>query len=106
MFPQATDAFVDLVENPFQTLDVNSENFKTLERLNVILFDKTSHLSSVNDSRKVLICHGNLAMDKLQPKTNSLLQHLQRVVYHTGIWANSTQSRRNFFTAAIRLDKN
>jgi hypothetical protein len=51
-YDDVTEVFVDLVKRPFQQLDVNSPQFQKLERLTVIMYDKTSHLSSINQKRK------------------------------------------------------
>ena len=71
--------------------DVEDDHFKKMERLTVILYDKTSPLRSINDTRRELFCHKNRAMDKLPPTNDALLQHVRRAVYQAGIWMTSTQ---------------
>jgi len=65
--PSVTETFVDLAENPFQVLSVESENFKNLERFTVTMYSKTSPLTSVNEVRKELFCHQSQAMECLPP---------------------------------------
>ena len=62
----------------------------------LLLYDKTSPLTSVNEARKELFCKKNLAMDKLPPTQDALLQHLRRAVYQAGIWTTSTQTQQVF----------
>ena len=88
-----TETFVYLAGHPFQLLDVNDDRFKELERLTVIMYDKASPLSSVNETRRELFCQKNRAMDKLPPTNDALLQHVRRAVYQAGIWTTSTQTQ-------------
>ena len=59
----------------------------------VILYDKTSSLSSVSETRKELFCHKNRAMDKVSPTKDALLQHARRVVYQARVWTTSAQAK-------------
>ena len=93
-YKDVTDTFVHLANHPFQRLDVDADPFKKIERLTVILYDKTSHLSTVNDTRRELFCQKNRAMDKLPPTKDALLQHIRRSVYQAGIWTTSTQTQQ------------
>ena len=49
-----------------------------LERLAVILYDKTSPLNCINEAGRVLFCQKNRAKDKLPPTKDALLQHVRR----------------------------
>ena len=80
-YKDVTDTFVYLASHPFQRLDVDADPFQRLERLTVVLYDRTSHLSTVNETRRKLFCQKNRAMDKLSPTRDALLQHIRRVVY-------------------------
>ena len=62
-----------------------------IERLTVVLYDKTSSLSSANEAREELFCRKNRSIDNIPPTQNALLQHTQRAVYQAGIWTTSTQ---------------
>lgn len=93
-FQDVTDTFVYLATHPFQLLNADSEHFKKLERLTVVLYDKTTPSSSINQIRKELFCQKNRAMDKLPPTEDALLQHIRRAVYQAGIWTTSTQTQQ------------
>ena len=91
-FEDVTETFVYLAGHPFQLLDAEDGNFLKIERMTVILYDKTSPLSSVNETRRELFCHKNRAMYKLPPTKDALLQHTRRAVYQAGVWTMSTQT--------------
>ena len=57
----------------------------------MILYDKTSPLSFVNDARKDLFCRKSRSMDRIPPIQNALLQHSQQEIYQAEIWITSTQ---------------
>ena len=46
-----------IMENPFIAIELESHYFKLLERFTVVLYDKTSQLSTVNESRRELFSH-------------------------------------------------
>ncbi|KAK3889183.1 hypothetical protein Pcinc_006755 [Petrolisthes cinctipes] len=81
------------VEQGAKLLDVADEHFKKLESLTVILYDRTSPLSSINEARRELFCQKNRTMDKLPPTSDALQQHVRRAVYQAGIWTTSRQTQ-------------
>ena len=91
-FEDVTETFVYLTGHPFQLLDAEDGNFLKIERMTVIIYDKTSPLSYVNETRRELFCHKNRAMDKLPPTKDALLQHTRRAVYQAGVWTMSPQT--------------
>lgn len=91
-FEDVTGTFVYLASHPFEKLYLDSESFQKLERVTVILYDRTSSLSSVNETRKELFCQKNPPLEKLPPTQDALLQHIRRTVYQAGIWTTSTQA--------------
>jgi hypothetical protein len=50
--------FFMLQRIPSKSLDIESEVFQNLERLTVVLYDNTSPLCRVNESRKDLLARG------------------------------------------------
>jgi len=69
-----------MVKHPYQLLDVDSDLFQKLERLTVILYDRASPLTSINQTRRELFCYKNHAMEKLPSTQDALLQHIRRAV--------------------------
>ena len=87
-----TGAFKFITENPFTAIEVGSEHFKSLERFTVVLYDKTSQLSSVNEARRQLFCQRDKSMMEALPPTQAALeQHIKRAVYQGSIWATADQ---------------
>ncbi len=59
-----------------------------LERFVVLLYDCTSSLEHVNDSRKELFTKKGRAIDRLPPTQAALIQHIKRAAYQAGYcWA-------------------
>jgi len=50
---------VYLSANPFKNLDADSSHFASIERFIVVLYDRTSPLTSVNNAREELFCKQN-----------------------------------------------
>ena len=82
-----------LASHLFQLLDVDDDLSKKIEKLTIILYDETSSLRSINDTKRQLFCHKNRTMDKLPPTNDAVLQHVRRAVYQAGIWTTSTQTQ-------------
>ena len=83
--------FVYLASHPFEPLDSNCENFCKIERLIVLVYDKTSTSLSINQTRRELFCLKNVTMERMPPTQNALLQHMKRAVYQASIWVRSTE---------------
>ena len=66
-FPQVSNAFLLIANNPFYQVDLKSPYFQLLEHFTVIVYDKTSALKSVNEARKELFCKRNKSLEKLPP---------------------------------------
>ena len=56
-----------LSTHPFQQLQDDSTHFRNLERLVIIMYDKSSPLDSVNEARMDLFCKHNRAIENLPP---------------------------------------
>ena len=93
-YEEVTETLEFLADHPFEQLELGDELFKKLERLTVILYDKTSALNSVNEARKKLFCEDNRSMDRLPPTQDALLQHVRRAVFQAGIWTTSTEAQQ------------
>ena len=93
-YQDVTETFVHIAEHPFLQLDTDSNNFQLLERLIVVLNDKSSPLTSVNEIRPDLLCQRNLSMDHLPATQYALLPHLRRGIYQAGIWTTSIETQQ------------
>ena len=74
-----------VASHPFEPLDSNCENFRKIERLIVLVYDKTSTSLSINQTRRELFCLKNVTMERMPPTQNALLQHTKRAVYQAFI---------------------
>ena len=84
-FEDVTKAFLDLNSGPES---VSEDTAKLLERFVVLLYDKTSMCTSVNELRKELFTRGR-SIDKIPPTSGTLLQHDNRTLYQGGqVWGN------------------
>ena len=92
-YEEVTQTFTYLATHPFQCLNINSEHFKRIERYVVVLYDKTSSLSFVNEAREELFCRKSRTIDNIPPTQDALLQHTRRAVYQAGVWT-STQAHQ------------
>ena len=70
-FPGVNEAFLHIVQNPFEFVDSESPHFKVLEHFTVILYDRTSSLELVNEARKELFCKRNRTLENLPPTSVS-----------------------------------
>jgi len=77
-YEDVTETFKYLASYPFEYLNIDSIHFQKIKRFTVILYDKTSPLSSANEARKDLFCHKSRSMDWIPSTQNALLQHTQR----------------------------
>ena len=93
-YEEVTDAFVHLAAHPFEHLDLDSDSFQRIERLVVIVYDKTSNAMNVNSARMELFSQKSQAVDKIPPTQNALLQHTRRAVYQAGIWTTCMLSQQ------------
>ena len=89
-YSDVTDALIRLADNLFQLIDEESDDFRSIEQFVVILYDRTSVSSSINEIRKDHFCKRKISMERLPPTQNALLQHVKRAIYQTGIWTTST----------------
>ena len=94
-YPAVTAAFRYIAENPFVAIDMTSDYFKLLERFTVVMYDRTSQLSTVDEARRALFCHRDrIMMEALPPTQGALLQHSNRAVYQASIWNTADQHQQ------------
>ena len=79
MLPEVTDTFLSLMEQP-RLSDVDSV-MATLERLAVLMYDKTSSLSHVNEARVDLFARKGTDVLHIPPIQGCLIEHVRRAAY-------------------------
>ena len=78
-YPEATDAFLFVNDNPFLPLEINTPVFDVLQRFVVILYDRTSLAADVNTARRELFTGKNRALENIPP-TEVRTYHIQILV--------------------------
>ncbi len=53
-FAEVTDTFLQLFAHPLENLNLDSCYFKSLKRLVIVMYDKTSPLTSINEVRNAI----------------------------------------------------
>ena len=79
-FPEVRDAFVSIMDTPFQQYDVTSSVFTLIERFTCVLYDKTSGHDHVNEQRQEQFAKTQ-SMDNIPPTQVSFHMLLQHVTY-------------------------
>ena len=74
-------------------LNIDDDHFQKRERFTVIPYDKTSHLSFFDETRRELFCHKKSCNEQLPPTMDALLLHTRRSGYQAGIWTISGQAQ-------------
>ena len=76
--------------SPSQVSSVSRpDDLNAIERYVVLLYQRTSALSRVNEARKQLFAQ-NRNMESIPPTLRALEQHVKRAVYQAGhIWGQS-----------------
>ena len=90
-YPMVTSAFLEVYNNPFQEITIDSEMFKQLERFTVILYDKNCSEQNVNAARRELFSKKSKSLENIPPTKDALLQHIKRASLQAGIWCTSHQ---------------
>jgi len=62
---------------------VSEEQISQLERFVILLYDKTSECTYVNEARKVLFTKGR-QIDRIPPTKAALKEHVKRATYQAG----------------------
>lgn len=66
-YPNVTNAFLSIAENPYQEVGENTHQFKEIERLTVVMYDRTSTIDCVNEARKNLFSKKSKSLENIPP---------------------------------------
>ena len=93
---KAAKTFADFYCNPFQDLTEEDSKFKEIQRFVVLMYSRTSTLSSVNEARMELYFQRDTHnIEAIPPTSNSLLFHTRRAIYQCGTWSKCLLPRQN-----------
>ena len=68
------------------TLNILDYVMPTLERFVVLMYDRSSNCTTVNDARKEIFAQKGRPIEAIPPKADALWQHSKRATYQAGIW--------------------
>ena len=80
-FPEVTSVFERLSHNPEK---ITEEDFATLERFTVLLYDRSSTITDVNESRQWLFTKKSRSIEMVPPTKDALFLHMLRAAYQAG----------------------
>lgn len=80
-YPDLTDAFLALAHKP---LEVSSRCVEHLERFVVLMYDRHSSKTSVNDARKQLFAQKGRALYAIPPTRATPVEHAKCAAYQAG----------------------
>ena len=87
VFPELTSTLLSLTSLPEVISDAC---MGVIERFAVLLYDRTSNLTEVNEARQELFSKKSRTLDKIPPTKAALLQHTKCSVYQGGyVWAQA-----------------
>ena len=91
VFPEATEAFEELhLMHP----DISDTAMAILERFVVLLYNRTSDIMNVNDSRKYLFTQKSRSLENLPPTQAALKEHIKRTSYQSNCWNKALLSKQ------------
>ncbi len=60
-------AFIYIAQHPYEPISLSSEHFLVLERYTVVLYNKSSCLTTINEARRELFCKKNKSLENIPP---------------------------------------
>ena len=88
-FPDLTDTLLTLAETPEC---ISDKTMEVLERFVVLMYDRTSELSKVNEARQHLFSRKGRSLQNIPPTQDALQQHTKHCVYQGGfVWGQCLQ---------------
>ena len=91
VFPELTSALKELNALP-EVVDYSS--LEVIERFVVLLYDRTSNLTKVNEARQELFAKKSRTLENIPPTQEALLQHTKRAVLQGGfVWGQSSSKQ-------------
>ena len=84
VYPDVTSAFLSISSLPQELKD---EDVKKFERYTILLYDRTSSRSNINEIRKDLYTKKLRDIEHIPPTKAALIEHIKRCAYISGyIW--------------------
>ena len=61
----------------------------------MVLYHKSSSLTTVNEARRELFCKKSKSLENIPPTQDALFQHTKRAIIQSNIWTTSLSSIQN-----------
>ena len=89
--PELTQTMITLTENPDEFTE-DSVHMAVIEKFTVLMYNKTSSKSTVNEARQFLFTHKLKSLESIPPTKAALFQHTKRAVLVSSfIWHRANQ---------------
>ena len=85
-FPEVTDAFIELLG---MSNELSEESMLLLERFVVLMYNRTSEVTEVNEARKQLFTQKSRTLENIPPTKAALVQHIRHTYFQANIWNQS-----------------
>ena len=79
---KAAKVFLAL-SNPFDGV-LSDNSISAIESFFCLMYDKTTYISNVTNSRQMLFMKKSKTVDNIPPTKNALIQNVKWAVYHAG----------------------
>ena len=87
VFPEVSDAFLDMTN--ILGGEISDACIIQLERLVVLMYDRTSECLEVNEARKQLFIQKSRTLETIPPTKAALEQHIKRASYQARCWSQA-----------------
>ena len=91
----AIDTFANFHLNPLQELSEEDPKFEVIQSFTVVMYSKTSTISTVNEARLKLYFERSQDIETIPPTSNSLLLHAKRTIFQSAVWSQCLQANQN-----------
>ncbi len=85
-FPEVTDACIELLG---MSNELSEESMPLLERFIVLMYNRTSEVTEVNEARKQLFTKKSRTLENIPPTKAALVQNIRRTYFQAIIWNQS-----------------
>ena len=93
-FGELTTTLSTIMKVP--SVSVLTDNFSTIERFVVLMYDRTSTSTSVNELRKILFARKGRSIEGIPPTADALFQHSKRAIYQGAFcWGQSLSKEQH-----------
>lgn len=97
VYSEVTSAFEELSQMNNQ---LSETAFSQIERFVILLYDRTSDITEVDEARKVLFTRKSRSLENIPPTRDALKQHLKRASYQSYLWIHADVAQQQQFDPA------